>query len=322
MPKVLVVRPIADEAIHRLKEICEVSILPGSSLAPIASADEVAAAAKDADIILALPANPIPETVIQAAPRLKLIASMGTGYDNVDVRAARARGIGVTYAPGILDETTADFTFALLLATARHLSEAERFLRNGQFRGWSPSLFLGSDVFNQTLGIVGMGRIGRAVTRRAKGFGMRILYTSASRKLDVERECGAQFVTLDELLSSADFVSIHVPLRPETRHLIGPAQLHRMRPTSYLINTARGAVVDEAALADALEHKVIAGAGLDVFEREPEIHPGLMRLDNVVLVPHIASASEATRRRMALRAVENIHCFVAGRPLLDPVPTP
>src|SRR5215831_19522139 len=181
MPKVLVVRPIPDAALQQLKEIGEVKVLPGSPESPIARAEEVAAAVGDADIIYALPANPITAAVIEAAPRLKLIASMGTGYDNIDVGAARARGIAVTYAPGILDETTADFVITLLLATARRLPQAERFLRDGQFRGWSPSSFLGHDIFQKTLGIVGIGRIGRAVARRAKGFEMRILYTDVSR---------------------------------------------------------------------------------------------------------------------------------------------
>lgn len=320
MTKVLVVRPIADAALQRLQAIAKVHVLPGSPTSPIASAEEVAAAARDAEVIFALPANPISRLVIAAAPRLRLVASMGTGYDNIDVPAARERGIAVSYAPRILEETTADFTFALLLSAARRLPQSERFLRGGNFRGWSPFLFLGHDIFEKTLGIIGMGRIGQAVARRAGGFKMKILYSGPNRKPEAESEFGAEHVSLSELLTMSDFVSIHAPLRSDTRHLIGARELSLMRPNAFLINTARGAVVDEEALAAALESGAIAGAGLDVFEREPEIHPRLLQLDNVVLAPHIASSTEATRVKMALRAVDNIASFLSGRALLDPVP--
>jgi len=249
-----------------------------------------------------------------------MIATMGTGYDNIDVGAAKERGIPVTFAPGILDETTADGVFALLLATARRLGEAERFVRAGKFRGWTPTMFLGRDVHHATLGVVGMGRIGRALSRRAKGFAMRILYTDALRNEDAERELGATFVPLDQLLRESDFVTLHVPLLPETRHLIDREALRKMKPTAVLINSSRGPVVDEKALAEALRERVIAGAGLDVYEREPAVEPALLELENVVLLPHIASASEATRTRMAVRATENILAFLDGKPLLDPVP--
>jgi glyoxylate reductase len=275
----------------------------------------------DADIVYTLPANPVTAEAIHGAKRLRMIATMGTGYDNIDLAAARERSIPVTYAPGILDETTADGAFALLLATARRLGEAERFLRAGSYRGWTPFMFTGQDVHHATLGIVGMGRIGRAVARRAKGFAMVILYHDARRNEEAERELAATFVpSLDDILARSDFVSLHVPLLPETRHLIDAARLRRMKRTAILINTSRGPVVDERALAEALAEGVIAGAGLDVYEREPAVEPALLERENALLLPHIASASERTRTKMAVRAAENILAFLDGKPLLDPVP--
>ncbi|MDQ3401211.1 MAG: D-glycerate dehydrogenase, partial [Chloroflexota bacterium] len=275
---------------------------------------------QDADICFTLAANPVTGDAIRGAGRLRLISSLATGFDNIDVRAAKERGIPVTYAPGILDDTTADAAFGLLVAAGRRFGAAERYLRAGKYRGWTPFLFLGQDVHRATLGIVGLGRIGRAVARRAKGFEMTLLYSDARRNEDAERELGARFVTLDELLAESDFVSVHTPLLPDTRHLIDAAALRKMRRTAVLVNTSRGPVVDERALAEALRDGVIAAAGLDVFEREPLIEPLLLELENVVLLPHIASASESTRRRMAVRAADNILAFLDGRPLLDPVP--
>lgn len=292
----------------------------GPAEPPIPTPDEVRDAIREADVVYTLPANPVSGDAIRGARKLRMIATMGTGYDNIDVGAAKERGIPVTFAPGILDETTADGVFALLLATARRLGEAERFVRAGKFRGWTPTMFLGRDVHHATLGVVGMGRIGRALSRRAKGFAMRILYTDARRNEDAERELGATFVPLDQLLRESDVVTLHVPLLPETRHLIDAAALRKMKRTAILINSSRGPVVDEKALAEALREGVIAGAGLDVYEREPSVEPSLLALENVVLLPHIASASEATRTRMAVRATENILAFLDGKPLLDPVP--
>jgi glyoxylate reductase len=295
-------------------------VVVGPSEPPLPSPEEVGRAIADAEVLYTLPANPVRAEAIRGARKLRMIATMGTGYDNIDVAAAKERGIPVSFAPGILDETTADGAFALLLATARRLGEAERFLRAGKFRGWTPTMFLGRDVHHATLGIVGMGRIGRALGRRAKGFAMRLLYADARRNEDAERELGAVFVPLDDLLRDADFVSLHVPLMDETRHLIDATALRKMKRSAVLINTSRGPVVDERALAQALREGVIAAAGLDVYEREPVVDPELLRLENVVLLPHIASASEATRTRMAIRATENILAFLDGRPLLDPVP--
>ncbi|TME97070.1 MAG: D-glycerate dehydrogenase [Chloroflexi bacterium] len=316
--RIVVTRPIPDVALAPLRGRGDVAVGPAEP--PIPTPDEVRDAIREADVVYTLPANPVSGDAIRGARKLRMIATMGTGYDNIDVGAAKERGIPVTFAPGILDETTADGVFALLLATARRLGEAERFVRAGKFRGWTPTMFLGRDVHHATLGVVGMGRIGRALSRRAKGFAMRILYTDARRNEDAERELGATFVPLDQLLRESDVVTLHVPLLPETRHLIDAAALRKMKRTAILINSSRGPVVDEKALAEALREGVIAGAGLDVYEREPSVEPSLLALENVVLLPHIASASEATRTRMAVRATENILAFLDGKPLLDPVP--
>jgi glyoxylate reductase len=317
--KIVVTRPVAEEALGILRPKGDVVVGPGEP--PIPTADEVARMIADADILYTLPANPVNREAIRGAKRLRMIATMGTGYDNIDVGAAKERQIPVTFAPGILDETTADGAFALLLATARRLGEAERFLRAGKYRGWTPFMFTGQDVHGATLGIVGMGRIGRAVAKRARGFAMPILYHDARRNPGAEQELGATYVdSLDDLLARSDFVSLHVPLLAETRHLMNAERLRRMKRTAILINTSRGPVVDEKALAEALKEGVIAGAGLDVYEREPTVEPALLQLENAVLLPHIASASVRTRTRMAVRAAENIVAFIEGKPLLDPVP--
>ncbi|HET8569486.1 MAG TPA: D-glycerate dehydrogenase [Candidatus Limnocylindria bacterium] len=317
-PRIVVTRPVHEDALALLRPRADVTVGPADP--PIPDAAEVARLVRDADVVYTLPANPVRAEAIEGAPRLRFIATMGTGYDNIDVAAAKKRGIPVTFAPGILDATTADAAFGLLLAAARRFGEAERFLRAGKYRGWTPFLFLGQDVHEATLGIVGLGRIGRAVAKRARGFDMRILYTDARRNEEAERETGARFVDLDTLLGESDFVSIHTPLLPETRHLIDATALRKMKRTAVLVNTSRGPVVDERALAEALRDKVIAAAGLDVFEREPEVDPLLLAQENALLLPHVASASEATRRRMAVRAAENILAFLDGKPLLDPVP--
>lgn len=316
--RIVVTRPVAEEALAMLRPRGDVVVGPEEP--PIPTTEEVRERIRDADIVYTLPANPLDGGAIRGARALRMIATMGTGFDNIDVAAARERGIPVTFAPGILDETTADAAFGLIIAAARRFGEAERFLRAGSFRGWTPSMFLGQDVHHATLGIVGMGRIGRQIARRAEGFAMKVVYTDARRSEDAEREYGATYVGLDELLAQADIVTVHTPLLPETRHLIDAAALRKMKPTAILINTSRGPVVDERALAEALRDRVIAGAGLDVFEREPEVEPLLLELENVVLLPHIASASERTRMRMAVRAAENILAFLDGKPLLDPVP--
>jgi glyoxylate reductase len=317
--RILVSRPVPEEALAPLRARAEVRVLQGDEQHPIPTVDELIAAVGDADIFFALPAHPYTAHVLEAAPSLRLISTLAAGYDNIDLAAARARGIHVTNAPGILDETTADLVFALLLATARRLPEADRYVREGGWRGWTPFQFLGADVHGRVLGIVGLGRIGRAVARRARGFRMRVLYSGPGRKTEAEGELGCEHVSLETLLSESDFVSLHVPLSPATRRLIDERALARMKPSAILINAARGPVVDEAALARALKEGRLAAAGLDVFEREPEIHPELLSAPNAVLLPHIGSASHETRRRMAERAAQNILAFLDGRPLLDPV---
>ena len=253
--------------------------------------------------------------VLAAGAKLRVVANVAVGYDNIDLAAATARGIAVTNTPGVLDETTADFTWALILGVARRVVEGDRLARSGQWRGWDLLLLVGADVHGKTLGILGLGRIGRRVAERARGFAMRVLYHDAVRAAaEVERELSLEWVeTKEELLQQADFVTLHVPLLPETRHLISRAELSWMKPTAYLINASRGPVVDEAALAEALEKKQIAGAALDVFEHEPQIHPKLVQQPTVLLAPHIASASVETRTRMAVMAAENVVAVLEGR---------
>lgn len=318
MTRIVVTRPVTEEALALLRPRADVTVGPADP--PLPTKEEVRELVRDADVIYTLPANPLDAEAIRGSAKLRMIATMGTGYDNIDVAAARERGIPVTFAPGILDETTADGAFGLLLAAARRFGEAERVLRSGKWKGWGPGQFLGHDVHHATLGIVGMGRIGRQVARRAKGFEMRVVYSDERRSDQAERELGVEYVPFERLLAEADFVSVHVPLMPSTRHLIDAAALRKMKPTAVLINTSRGPVVDERALAEALRDGVIAAAGLDVYEREPVVEPLLMELENVVLLPHVASASEKTRTRMAVRAAQNILAFLDGRPLLDPVP--
>ncbi|MBI1962136.1 MAG: D-glycerate dehydrogenase [Candidatus Rokubacteria bacterium] len=263
----------------------------------------------------------IDDEVLAAAPALKVVANVAVGYNNVDVAAARRRGVVVTNTPDVLTETTADFAWALLMAAARRVVEADRHARSGRWGVWKWDLLWGADVHGKTLGVVGFGRIGRAVARRALGFGMRVLYHDAVRAdAAVERELRATSTSLETLLPEADFVTLHTNLTPETRHLIGERTLRTMKPSAILVNASRGPVVDETALARALREGWIAGAGLDVFEDEPKIHPDLLPLANVVLAPHIASASRDTRVAMATLAVRNCLAVLAGNAPLTPVP--
>jgi glyoxylate reductase len=272
-------------------------------------------AVADAEGLYCLLTDAVDEALLRAAPRLRAVSTMAVGYDNVDVAACTRRGIPVCNTPGVLTESTADLAFALLMATARRLPEAERLLRAGRWQTWSPLLLAGQDVHGKTIGIVGAGRIGQAVGARARGFGMKILYTARSPKPDFEAACQARrCATLDELLAASDFVSLHAPLTPETRHMIGEAELRRMKPTAILINTARGPLVDEVALERALREGWIWAAGLDVFEREPvPTGHALLQLPNLVALPHIGSASVATRTAMAVLAAENLLAVLAGR---------
>ncbi len=273
---------------------------------------ELARRVADCAAIIPMGAHPIPERVLAAAPRLRIVAVAAVGYNIVDVAAATRRGILVTNAAGVLTDTTADMAWALMLGVARRVPESDRFVRAGKWTGVYWSQLMGADVHGATLGIIGLGRIGQAIARRAQGFGMRVLYHNRKRDPEAEQAVGAAYRSKADLLREADFVVLSLPLSPETRHLIGAAELALMKPTAFLVNVARGPVVDEAALVEALSTKRIAGAGLDVFEEEPKVHPGLLGLENLVLTPHIGSASGATRLRMASRAAENCVAALEG----------
>jgi glyoxylate reductase len=266
------------------------------------------------DGLLSLLTDKIDGALLDACPRVKVVSNYAVGFDNVDVEAATARGVVVTNTPGVLTETTADFAFTLLMAAARRVVEADRYTREGKWQSWMPMLFLGQDIHHATLGLVGLGRIGAAMAKRAGGFDMHVLYHDVVRREDLERSLGIEYTTLDDLLRRADFVSVHTPLTAQTRHLIGAEQLKMMKGTAVLINSARGPIVDQEALVDGLRSGTIAAAGLDVFEAEPipAGHP-LLSLPNVVVVPHIASASVETRTKMALMAAENLLAVLSGR---------
>jgi glyoxylate reductase len=282
--------------------------------------DELLEAVRGAKGVLSTPTEKIDGEVMDAAGGgLQVIANMAVGYDNIDVGAARERGIVVTNTPGVLDEATADVAFLLMLAAARRLGEAERMLRAGRWEWWGPKQLRGMDVWGKRLGIVGIGRIGLAVARRGRGYGMEILYHDRSRREDAEEELGARYLELDELLRESDFVSIHTPLTDETRHLIGERELGLMRETAVLVNTSRGPVVDEGSLADALQEGRIFAAGLDVYEEEPKVHPKLLELENAVLAPHIGSATIETRDKMATLAAENVAAVLRGEQPPTPV---
>ncbi len=249
----------------------------------------------------------IDEVLLSRCPKLKAVCNVGVGYNNIDVAACTQRGIMVTNTPGVLDDSTADLAFALILAAARRITEAEAWLREGNWRQWDFELLLGADVHHATLGIIGMGRIGQAVARRARGFDMKVIYHNRTRvAADIEQACNASYASLDDVLKQSDFVLLQLPYTKETHHMIGVRELALMKPSAMLINVARGGVVDDAALVDALKNKRIAGAGLDVFENEPKLHQGFLDLKNVVLVPHIGSATLATRKAMAMTAANNL----------------
>ena len=318
-PRVFVTRRIPDDGLLPILEACDATVWEGEE--PPSRADFLANVAR-CDGILALLTDRVDDELLDAAgPQLKVVSDFAVGYDNVDVPACTRRGIAVGNTPGVLTETTADLAFALLMASARRITEGERLVRAGEWRTWGPMAFLGTDVHGATLGIVGLGRIGAAVARRARGFGMTVLYSGRSRATPaIEAETDAIFVPLPELLARSDFVSVHVPLGAATRHFIGAAELAAMKPTAILINTARGPVVDQRALFEALRDGVIGGAALDVTDPEPMSGDDpLLTLDNCLVVPHIASASRATRGRMAAMAAANLIAGVRGERLPTPV---
>ena len=316
MSKVLVTRCLPQPGLDRLREVFD-EVVVFTEDRDMTKA-EIISALPGCDVIIPMLTNPIDLEVMDASPALKGICNYAAGFNNIDLGTAKQRGIVVTNTPDALTESTADLTWALLMAAARRLPEGERIMRKGEFRGWEPMLLLGQDIFGKTLGIIGLGRIGLAVAARALGFNMKILYYKSSGAV-AHLPFAAEYVPLDGLLQCSDFVSIHTPLTPQTRHLIGERELALMKSSAVLVNTARGPVVDEAALVKALQEKRIFAAGLDVFEHEPELVPGLAELDNAVLLPHIGSASCETRTAMALLAADNAIAVLQGKPPLTPV---
>lgn len=311
-PRVFVSRKIPEAGIEPLRRRCDVTVWPHDRPP---TRDELIAACNGMDALVCLLTEKVDAGVLAAAPSLKIVANIAVGFDNLDVEAGTAAGVVMTNTPGVLDDTTADLAFALLMAAARRLPEGDRLVRSGRWDGWGIMQMLGHDVHHAKLGIVGFGRIGRGVARRARGFDMKVSYHDAQPvPAEVERELGAVYLPFDELLSTSDFVSVHVPLTAETHHLIDRSALQRMKPTAVLINTSRGPVIDEAALVVALRDGVIAAAGLDVYEHEPQLAAGLAYLPNAVLLPHIGSASFATRGKMAQIAAENVIALFDGRP--------
>ena len=308
--RVFATHPLFDEARAILDATCDVEYWTQPERPPI---EEIARRVKDKEGLVCLLTDRISDDFLRVAPKVRIVANVAVGYDNIDVPACTKRGVAVTNTPGVLDETTADFAWALLMAVARRVVEADSYARNGHWKGWNLDQMCGTDVWCKTLGIIGFGRIGRAMARRAAGFKMHVLYNATKRApAEVEAEYGAEFRDLNALLAESDFVSLHVPLNSETRGLLDTPKFFRMKPTAFVVNTARGSVIDEAALVHALESGKIAGAALDVFEQEPFIHPGLKR-SNVVMAPHMGSASVETRSKMAAMAAQNIAAFFRGQ---------
>jgi len=309
-PKAYVTRPIPEEALKKLAENAEYHIWEGELPVP---REALLGEVSGVDAVLSLLTDKIDAAVMDAAPKLRVISNMAVGFDNVDVREATKRKIMVCNTPEVLTDTTADFAFALLLAAARRVVEGERIVRAGKWKTWGPMILLGQDVHHATLGIIGLGRIGAEVAKRAKGFDMKVIYYDTVRRPDLEMKLGAEFRDLRTLLAESDFVTIHTPLIPETYHLIGEEQFKLMKRTAILVNTARGPIVDPKALHNALRNRQIAYAALDVTEPEPiPLQDPLLTLDNIVIAPHIASASVATRTKMALMAVDNLLAGLKG----------
>jgi len=317
-PRVLVARQIFPEVVERLRAHFEVEANDEPVDWP---REELIRRLQGKQGVFVAASEPIDATLVAACPDLRAVCSMAVGYNNIDVAACAARGIVVTNAPDVLTETTADFGFALMMATARRIAESEHFLRAGHWQRWSHDFFCGADVHGSTLGILGMGRIGQAIARRgALGFGMQVIYHNRSRLApEQEAPIGARWVDKATLLAEADHLMLVVPYSASSHHAIGAAELAQMKPSATLTNIARGGVVDDAALAQALAERRIAAAGLDVFEGEPRVHPALLTLPNVVLTPHIASASLPTRTKMALLAADNLIAVLSGRAPLTPV---
>ncbi len=309
-PKVLATRILPEAAVNILRQHCELEV--HSETVPLSKAQLIAKLSDKAGLVCQL-TQVVDAEVLAAALQLRVVANVAVGYDNIDVAVATSRRIAVTNTPGVLDETVADFTWALLLAAARRVVEADQFVRSGAWRGWDLHLLLGTDIHGKTLGIYGFGRIGRCVARRACGFAMRTLYCDPMpAPPEVEQELKAQRVDRETLLREADFLSLHLPLTPQTYHCVSQPEFALMKPTAILVNIARGPIVDEAALVEALEQGKLAGAALDVFEDEPRVQPKLLTMKNVVLAPHLGSAAVETRTRMAVMAAENAVAVLKG----------
>ncbi len=309
-PAVFVTRPLPAPALELLAARCTMRFNPEDSPVP---ADQLAKACRDVEGLVVCGTR-VPEEVIAQTSALRVVANVGVGYDHVDVAACTRRGILVTNTAGVLEETTADLAFSLLLAVARRIVEGDRYVREQRWKKWEWGLLWGADVHHKTLGLYGFGHIGQAMARRGRGFSMRVLYHSRRRVAEeIEKDLGAEYVDRETLLRRSDFVSLHVPLTPETYHLIGSPELRLMKPTAFLVNAARGPVVDEQALVAALQGHAIAGAGLDVFEREPQVHPDLLAMPNVALMPHVGSGTGETRLNMAMLAAENLLAALEGK---------
>lgn len=307
--RVFVSYKFPEAALARMKEKFDVSVNQEERLL---SKEELSARVADVDALVCL-GNRVDRDVVDAGKKLKIVANYGVGYNNIDAEYAAKKQVMVTNTPGVLTETTADLTWAILMAIARRIVEADRFTKSGRFAGFDPYRLLGTDVHGKTLGIVGLGRIGQAVAKRSLGFDMKVLYFGVRRKdQETEQRYGATYVALDTLLQESDFVTLHVPLTDSTHHLIGKDELALMKPTAFLINASRGAVVDEQALVEVLKKRKIAGAALDVYEKEPQLSPGLSELDNVVLIPHLGSATQQTRNAMAEIVADNVIAALHG----------
>ncbi|HTZ18250.1 MAG TPA: D-glycerate dehydrogenase [Dissulfurispiraceae bacterium] len=308
--KVYLTRMIPEKAVRYLEEYCSVEVNPDDR--PLRR-EELIEKVKGMHAVLTMLNDGVDATLLDAAgPQCRIFANYAVGYNNIDIPAATKRGVFISNTPDVLRDATADLAWALMLAAARRITEGDSLMRSGAFTGWAPLFMLGVEVTGKILGIIGAGRIGQAVAQRGTGFGMKILYTANSSKQDFENKTGARRVGIDELLSQSDFISIHTPLTPATHHLIGQREFGMMKKTAILVNTARGPVVDEKALAEALRTGSIRGAGIDVYEREPEVEKGLLGLSNIVLCPHLGSATLDTRENMGLMAAENILAALRG----------
>ena len=316
-PKVYVSRVIPETGMNILEDSCDVTVNEKDEQL---SKDELIENLKDKDGALVMLSDEIDRELIEACPNLKVVSNLAVGYNNIDVDAAKEAGIIATNVPGVLTEATAELTWALLMAVARRVIEADKFLRAGKFKSWGPKLLMGNDIYGKKLGIIGFGDIGQAVARRAAGFDMEIAYNKRNRlSIAIEKRLGVEYKKLPRLLAESDYITINAPLNSDTYHMISTEELQIMKETAYIINTGRGPIIDEKALVKALKEGVIAGAALDVFENEPEVEPGLLELDNVVLTPHIGSASKEARYELAEKAASDLVAALTGGEVENPV---